>query len=291
MSVDCTIHRTRLSDIDECYFMGLLCAALDTFKDDLPFDIEVSSTKNCKLIPKYDTISWTLKTKLSEIKIICDKLKQKTGSSYLEVFPVPTGDPQTYYLPKQMLDGFMLGYVSLSSILTEHDQENDSQENDNENFKDDWPVDPSFLNSSKFVAGPDDEYVNERNFAMTIPCYLWDLEVNPTKDATTFMEQTVSNMINLFLRDCSDRDHELMKTGEYYLRIFQYQDKKNADRYCYMYLRKIDDCTFQSHKDSLTSVEKSLRACEINYVRTGYFYEFPLTEWNKKCVSHLSRFE
>ena len=182
-----------------------------------------------------------------------------------------------------MWNGFMAGYTSLASFLVEYDERYVI----NEDYKDDWPADSVFLDNSKLVI---DKEFNKRNFVMSVPCYLWDLEVNSERDAMTYKEQEISNFVNLFLRDCTVQDYQLMKSREYYLRIFQYQDKPQSDRYCYMYLRKIDDCTFESHKKSLRSVSVDYRACEINYSQRGYFYEFPLVEWNGQCVKHVGSF-
>jgi len=153
-------------------------------------------------------------------------------------------------------------------------------------YKDYWDSDIKYINKAVFISGPNDNIENTKNFKMNIPCYLWDLPI----DFETYQEQHISNLINLFLTKCSEEDHKLLMLGNYYLRMLQYQDKPMSDRYVYIYLRSIENCTFESHKLSLKSIHQNKLTCEITYSKRGFFYEFSIDEWKIKHVNHIAQF-
>lgn len=61
----------------EC--IGLMCAMLDTFGTDLPFDVEISSFKTKDVDIGFEDFSWTLISKLQQIKNLQEQLKTKNG--------------------------------------------------------------------------------------------------------------------------------------------------------------------------------------------------------------------
>lgn len=292
----CYTINGKIFETSEAEFIGILCSILDTFLHDVPFDVEVSCVKDCILLPELPR-SWTLKNKLTEITTFCDKLRQTVGPTGIEVIPLGNKDfkPKMYYIPENFIHGFMIGYAALLSLSKEFaSSSNEGGANHNDtailDYECSWEPDQIFINKSKFVSGPDDKIINKRYFIMNIPCYLWDLPVDPINDMDTYMEQIIVNFVNLFLSKCSQSDHELLMLKNHYLRIFQYQDKPDSDRYVYMRLQSIDDCTFKSHIESLRSVPKDRLPCELNYTKRGYFFEFPVSEWKSKRINHIMQF-
>lgn len=194
---------------------------------------------------------------------------------------------QLYYLSPNCYDGFMVCYCRLISILNYSEIDDDTSTEEHHEPKIDWIADIDYINKTKFISGPSDNIKNKRNFQLGIPCYLWDL---PILNDEIYMEQNVSNSVNLFLTKCTEKDHLLVLGKKHYLRILQYQDNPTSDRYVYMYLREIETCTFESHKLALKTVPKDKLACEICSSKRGFFFEFPSKECNEKNVVHINQF-
>lgn len=123
-------------ETSESEFIGILCCILDIFPTNLPFDVEVTYTKSCLLLPKI-SLPWTLKNKLHKIMKFCTKLKQYLGPSGIEVIPVKNCNfsPKTYYIPEDFIDGFMTGYTRLLSLLSKLTSTDTSENNDTSNNK------------------------------------------------------------------------------------------------------------------------------------------------------------
>lgn len=285
--MDCSITLRKLTiDITESNLIGICCRLFDTFgftKEDLPCDIEISFHKINELLPDL-TKSYTLYQKLNEIKQYCSSLKE-VKSKCNEITANPnTKFRQTYYLPLTIVySEFMQSYEDILYIL-DMTQEETTPYGDNLFYKSDWG--PTDLTKCKLVRNPNENVENTKSFQLKVPCYLWDL---PIEDYS-YKEQEVSNMINLFLRDCFDEDHKLLLGNNYYLRIMPYQDNPNSERYVYMYLRNIDMCTYDSHKLALRSLGKDRLPCEINYPSRGYFFSFPVDQWKSKYVNDIKEF-
>lgn len=280
--MSCCISINNITiDISEAELVGIFCHIIDIFGDQLTnplFNVEVSFIKDGVLLPKFPEKSWTLYQKLCAIKIFCDSLKfLREGDQKGELSVMPIGinkSMQKYYLHECDFEGFIIGYDNLLSILRIN-----SEIHYPENYRDHFVPDINLISQCKLVTTNREN----RNFVMKIPCYLWDLPIYEIK----YNEQITVDLINLFLRDCTDYDHQLLFNNNYYLRILIYQDKPDADRYCYGYLRKISDCTFDSHKNALKSISKDRLPCEIVFAKRGYFYHFPILEWNHKYVDHI----
>jgi len=294
MSCLCAVNGIILN-ISEPEFIGILCSIIDTFDcnlsiNNLPFDVEVSYIKFAILFPRFNDVSWTFKNKYNEIITFYNDIKINNPLyKRLEIMPIGNIEftTKTYYLPEKFVDGFMIGYSNLGFLLNGKP----TSETVDPNYRDDWKPDLTYINKTKFIGGPDHKFVNTRNFQMKIPTYLWDLPVDSIIDTTMYTEQLVSNLINLFLSKCSDKDHQLLMNGNHYLRFLQYQDKPTSDRYVYGYLQAIDNCTFESHKHTLRSGPKNKLSCEVIFGERGFFYEFPMEEWKNKDVCHIIEFE
>lgn len=279
----CCININRITiDISEAELVGIFCHIIDIFGDHLTdplFNVEVSYVRDGILLPKFKEKSWTLYSKLCAIKSYCDSLKFfRDGKDKLTVVPVGVDKlPQTYYLQNNIIDDFMIGYNNLLIILRIDAQI------DYSNYHDHFVPDFDLISQCELVI----KNKENRNFLMKIPCYLWDIPMYKDK----YNEQITVDLINLFLRDCHDYDHQLLFNSNYFLKILIYQDKPDADRYCYIYLQKIDRCTFDSHKNALKSIPKDRLPCEIQFANRGYFFHFPLLEWNNKYVEHIMTFD
>lgn len=106
-----------------------------------------------------------------------------------------------------------------------------------------------FMTKSTFVCKSDDNYINNRKFTMKVPCYLWDLPVDDILDKEMCLEEQASTYINMYLKQCSKDDSALLINKTHYLRVMQYQDGPNANRYCYMYVRDINNCTYENNNN------------------------------------------
>lgn len=280
----CCININNITiDISEVELVGIFCHIIDIFGERLTdplFNVEVGRVKNGILLPKFQEESWTLYQKLCSIKSYCDSLKFQDEERKCELIVTPIGickSPQKYYLEDKLIDKFILGYDNILRIL-----QADTRTVYSDAYRDHFAPDFKLISQCQLVT----KNKNNRIFTMKIPCYLWDLPIYKNK----YNEQISVDLINLFLRDCDGYDHQLLFTGIYYLRIFVYQDHPDSDRYCYMYLRKISDCTFDSHKTALLSVPLVRLSCEVNFATRGYFYHFPILEWNNKYVDHIIEF-
>lgn len=279
--MSCLIGINRISlTIPEAELVGIFCHIIDIFGDQLSnhlFNVEISYINNGTLLPKFPERSWTLYQKLSAIKSYCDSLKynKDEGSRSLTVIPIGIDKlPQKYYLKEEYENDFILGYDLLTNILRVNHEPIEYL-----NYQDHFEPDFILISQCKLN--------KQRNYVINLPCYLWDLPMYTDK----YNEQITVDLINLFLRDCHDYDHQLLFNGNTYLRIMCYQDRPDADRYCYIYIRKIAHCTFDSHKKSLSSIPKDKLPCEINFANDGYFYHFPLLEWDNKYVNHIKQFD
>ena len=158
-------------------------------------------------------------------------------------------------------------------------------------YKDDFSPDLKFLSKSVLKHSPKDGICRKTRLGLSVPAYVWDM---PRMKEDSFHEQITSNMISLFLRDCSDDDHQRLINSQSYLRIFLYQDAPDSNPYSYSYIRNIEECTYPSHKFSLTEIKKlpgNLLPCEINFGNQGFFYYFTRKEWMTKSVDHLSSYD
>lgn len=278
MSCRCLINGSIL-ELSEAELLGILCSIIDTFNISPQFDVEVLYTKSCTFISQL----WTLKTNLTDIVSLCQKLKHPAVYECVKVFPLGSikAVPINYYLPKNLLNDFKIGYSKLSSLLSMVIDANYVIYN---NY---WPADRDFLSKTTFISGPGDNIQNTRKFQMIIPSYLWELPIDSRKDASIYIEQSTSNLINLFLTKCSSKDHELLVLGNHYIRIFIYQDNPHSDRYCYISIRELDSIIYQNHKITTKSCSNDHRLCEINYSQKAFLFEIPLREWNTKSIRHI----
>lgn len=300
-------------DIPEYDLIGMICAATSIFngaiKSKLPFDIEVSLTKKPEILPIEWGRSWTYNNKYSDIMKFCDKLQTEITDSYVGVIPIfcePTQNnrPEVrYYLPKSRESDFDLksednndhciefirGYNYLNSAIL--DALNDdiiyiTEEVENPEYKDDWSTDKNYLNLCKLSNTPNDGVITTRVHGLSVPSYIWDIP----KINEIYQEQLAANLLGLFLRDCSEEHHQYLLNKKSYLRFYLYQDAPDSYPYVYAYIRQIDNCTYQSHKNSLNSIEKDKLPCEVNLATKGYFWKFPVDEWKTKSIQHIEQF-
>ena len=92
-------------------------------------------------------------------------------------------------------------------------------------------------------------------------------------------------LIKTFLRDCSEDDHKLLMKRETYLRFLFYQDSQDSEPYLYGYLRKISDCSFESHKKILLNIDKNYLPFEITFATYAQFLLVCLKEWESKDIN------
>lgn len=270
--------------IPEAELVGIFCHIIDIFGTDTRnplFNVEVSYIINGTLLPIFIEKSWTLYGKLCAIKSYCDSLKfEKDNTGKLTVIPIGIDkSPQTYYLKNEYINDFMIGYGHLLHILQIDPQPLQPPEN----YHDHFIPDDNLISQCQLIP----KNKRDKNYNLNLPCYLWELPMYVNK----YNEQITVDLINLFLRDCHDYDHQLLFNSNHYLRIIVRQDKPDADRYCYIYLRPISCCTFDSHKYALKSIPTSRLPCEIDFGHSAYFFHFPIIEWNNKYVEHIMTFD
>lgn len=270
---------------NENELLGCICSyiSLLTVFQDIP-DVEISKSIKFTKLPN-DIIS--IRQSIDSLNVLYNNL-QHVDKEYIEIIPLDERlTPKKFNIDPKCED-FMMGYYELAPMINEY---YNMGEIDYSLYNDEFPPDYKLLNTIKLIGTPIKPLPLENknyNFHLKIPAYLWTFTQNPIN---TYFEQITSNLINLFIRDCSDEDHKLLLTKEYYLRFLQYQDGPNTSRYAYGYLRKISDCTYTSHKDILKLCPLNMLPCEINTASNGYFYRFPVDEWINKKVIHVQIFD
>lgn len=68
------------------------------------------------------------------------------------------------------------------------------------------------------------------------------------------MEQLTIDLIALFLRDCSDQDHQHLIDTESYLRFMLCCNTPEQYPYAYGYIRDIKNCVIENQKTSIISM-------------------------------------
>ena len=120
--------------------------------------------------------------------------------------------------------------------------------------------------------------------------YCWDFPKNITLSFTD--EILALLLINSYLRDCSDDEHKLLTKKTTYLRFMIFQDETNelpnSYPYIYGYLREINNCSFESHKNFLNSIDSDYLPCEINYSTYAIFVLILIKEWISKNINPLN---
>ena len=255
-------------ETEEAELVGLLCSIID---NNILCDVNISSADTI-LIPHYAEKSWSLHYKFDSIRILHNVLQMNPNTN---VEPIVVNKSK-YYIPFDMKDGFIIGYSRLLFIIKNKQMLHFT------NYITYWEPDISFLHNTRFVSSPYDNLVNNRNYKVNVPYYLWDILI----DQPTYVEQLVSNFVNLFLSRCTIQDYCLLMNGNHYLRFMTYKDHTT---YVYAYLRSIDNCAFESHKMILKEVTCNMLPCEIIIDKRGYFFTFPTTEWLNKKVTHFTQ--
>lgn len=305
MSCVLTINKWSIN-VSESFLIGLFCSMFDTYgtnKNDFPCDVEISLFKDTISLPNFECRSWSLFKKFELIRDYCDSLKfvKESRNNTVLINKSPTNSDKAnkiiYYLPKVIdIIDFKKSYQSTIDILDDLIQNEKLTENC-ELLKNNWKPNQLVLDQAKLIQKPVNsvnpinkvnQIENKRNFKLNVPCYLWDLpQIN-----CDYKEEDVSTLVNLFLRDCLKSDHDLLMDHDNYLRFMIYQDKPCSDRYVYAYIRKISDCTFESHKSSLRSVVLNTNlknlVCEVSYAQRGYFFSFPMDQWKNKFVDEIN---
>lgn len=300
----------HIRDISEAELIGILCKMVDNIVKCQPIvDIEISITKEPTLIPTSLGRSFTLLQKMQDIVNFCQKLHEPNGTQVrLEVTPVysdgRSSQDTAYYIPENFFTDFMGGYMLMNNIFLNSSNSEEESEEDDIDYKDDWTPNSEFLGRCLLVNTPRDPINTSRNFGLTISSYLWDLpkissipqasSIDLAKTAGIYQEQLAANLIGLFLRDCSEEDHVLLMSGDTFLRFMLHQDEPDnlphSHPYVHGYVRSISECTYPSHQAALRSCPKDFLPCEICYNDRGFFYKFPLAEWQLKDMKHIERF-
>lgn len=279
--------------VSEYELAGMLCFMDTIFGVQHPLNIEVSLDEQSTLFPPKWGRSFNSAKQAVEIRAWSLELQQPKPGPYLQVDPIPHRSSWTFYLDNH--EEFMRGYMNMSSITQRFIQtlHNKKQDQDNkqqepaiaEDYKSEWEADPIFLSQAKLIAQPG-EVINKPRQLPPI-FYVWDLP-----GTGVYMEQTVVNLVMLFVKECTEADHKMLMDQESYLNLKLYQDTPDGSPYVCAYIRLIDDCTYPSHKLLLSKARESKKfyPCEINYVNTGYFFEFPRDHWEKKQITFIGSF-
>jgi hypothetical protein len=283
-------------EVSEAYLVGTLCGMVSLFGTEPIFDIEVSMFSKPNLLPTELTKSWTLRGNIQLIYNFYKTLGTGIGTVYLQahaIFSSKIASPQKYYLAEKYHGEFMSGYVDINGLIKTYvESPNINYADEPEiDYKDDWSPDSKFLENSTLVTVPSDGVNKIKLQGLKIAAYVWDLP----KITNTHQEQLTANLVGLFLRDCSNEDHIRLMDKKSYLRFHLYQDGPDTlPQYCpyvYGYIRHIDDCTYQSHKDILYSIPHDKLPCEINISKTGFFYIIASEEWKDKSIKHIERID
>ena len=288
--------------VTEGELIGILCSIINIVELKSKFEIEISMGKQFSLFPLELQGSFSLKNKYQQISTFCENLQTPNGELGLDILPIySTNDipkPLTYYLPDFITQEFIKGYTKLSKTLQQllntkkQEIKSEKQEIKSEKIlkhevKNIFPTDTNYLLKSKLIHSITDGVCHKTKFGLKVPAYVWELPDNNN----IYMEQLVSNMISLFLRDCTDEDHTQLLETKSFLKILLYQDGPNTRPYAYAYILNIERCTYSSHKNILTTCRMSsenILPCEITLGLRGYFFNFPRTEWINKTIKHIS---
>lgn len=270
--INITIDNEKKS-ISEHQLCGMLCCMVSIFKQSPLFEINISTNNPYKILPKSFKMNWSLSDKYQEVKEFCQNLQKNIGTEYIEIIPLyntKSGPSVKYNIDPIHTNDFGFGYMSIANMI---------RDIINQEYTSHFPANIEFLNNCKLV--------DSNNVKMKTPTYVWNLP----KITNIPSEQLTSNLINLFLRNCSEGDHKLLMIGKYYLRFFLYQDTPdtlpNSYPYVHAYIRAINECTFNHHKETLLSISNDELPCEVNYVSRGFFFTFPYKEWLYKNVENI----
>lgn len=275
---------TELHSEDQ--LLGCICSYLsimDVFQD-IP-DLEITARTQFTRLP-INLIS--VKESLDELQVIYNNLQKITGDS-IQVIPLGLAGPiltaKSFNINPNDGNDFIDGYYMMPQMINAYFSRGNSVYS---TIRDEFSPQPEFINRAKLINTPNNTpSVSDFKFHLKVPSYVW---VIPKED-DIYLEQITTNLINLFLRDCSETDHNLLKTKDYYLRFLQYQDGPDTQRYVYGYLRQISNCTYSSHMKILRSCPDKYLPCEINTSTKGYFFMFPETEWMNNNVTHITMFD
>lgn len=295
--------------VSEEYLAGMLAFMMDTFDTKHMLNIEVSMHHEQKLIPKELGKSFNSKDNIPVIKNFILSLQKVKDIPCVEVSSIFQGkvlpEPRMYFIIEQ--EDFMSGYSNMLSISAKFvidakkSQEKDVpvdnvNTKDDPEYKSDWLADESYLCKCKLIAKPGEQIKGKiRNLSPIY--YVWDL---PKDNAC--QEQIVVNLISLFLKVCSSEEHEALMNEDKYLRFMLFQDTPDGYPYVCSYIKKIETCTYKSHRLTLMAAREPRQLglqdskperrlpCEINYSTSGFFYEFPLEDWKNKKITDLGSF-
>lgn len=279
------------SEVSEPHLCGILCCMVHMFKDKPLFDIEVSfAGRKKELLPKSFPKCWTLSTQIQNVIEYCENL-QKNGDPPMTVVSVDSGT-LSYNIRGEDRPEFMLGFLSMDKFIKAvlENETCEEVEEENDGGVSEFAADSIFLSQSTLKKTVRDEPDLTRTHKLSVPAFLWDLP----KITNIYQEQLASNLIALFLRDCSDDEHQKLIKKKSYLRFHLYQDESDglpdSRPYVYGYIRNIDICTFKSHREALTSIPIDELPCEVNLSTNAFFWRFPVNEWLNKSVQHVYYF-
>ncbi len=142
----------------------------------------------------------------------------------------------------------------------------------------------TFIQNSKLVFTPSLDLKSQqetKQFKLSRLSYLWDVP----KFTDDVFDILPISLLDLFLRDCREEDYKKLNKNSY-LRFMCYQDEPDSYPYIYAYIRGINECTEQ-HKSILSRIPEDYLSCEINFSTKGYFFIFPIKEWENKKVDKM----
>lgn len=277
--IDITLGCNVTMTVDSEYcLIGNIFAyiALSEIKDDLPeFDIVTSDPF---LVLPVNLIS--VKDSMTFLKKLYDDF-QTNSPDGVEVMPLTEKmQTKTFSIPNEHIKEFITGYYAMPDMLTAfYEIANEKQ------IRDHFPPSIVFIEKAILVGTPTEPDNEGFKFILDVPNYTWIIQPN-----VLFVEQMVSNLVALFLRDCTESDHHLLNDKHHYLRFMLYQDSEKGNPYVRGYLRNIDNCRYTSHQNHLRSCPAGTLPLEINYSSRGYFLRIVQTEWNNKNVSTILEF-
>ena len=271
--------------VSEERLIGMFCAIINTHGLTPEHDISVIRTmdsKNTEYLKNFEN-KFTMKHNYKQILELCNNLQQSTESdcSYVELFSKNDSEKgYKYYISEDISEEFTKGYFWYKRY-------NELFEGSGTKISeiDHYVSESTLVRTPGTKSNIDPKY----EMALKVPAYLWDI---PKIDHIP-EKILVSYLIALFLRDCSLIDYKKLENNKTYLRFMMYQDSDTeSDPYVYAYIRDIDNCTFSSHKNILLSCPVDKLPCEVNLgISRGFFYMFPIDEWNNKSVMSIIRLD
>lgn len=276
-----TINR-KAFDVSEYELVGILCYMCHNELLPLPFDVDISIYSKPMLVPDTIPKSCSLVSHYTNIQSFCNSLMLANNYPSLDVNI--NSKYFKYYINPNETQDFVDGYTFMIHYMKASFKDFVPK---SQNYKDHWPSNPEYVQSCTLVAVPG-EIVTGKEFKLSKPAYLWDLP----KD-NVYIEQLVSNLIALFLRDAHADDCNRLLNDSTYLRFMLYQDAPDTCTYAYAYIRDIDECTYLSHKKVLTlqRANGTHLPCEVNTGKTGHFFEILKSEFSNRCVTNIGSFE